>query len=445
MAITLGNPAGYVTSGLVLHLDASNPASYPGTGTTWTDLVGSGINATTTGSPTYDSVAGALTFNGSSQYATIADNTNLNSQAITLEAWCKPTTTNQDGFIFEKGAVNTQYSMFFAAGQANNALFYFRTQGHGGAGSHDLWFSPTTYITPGNWTHIVSTYASGTKSIYVNGALVAQATGISGTIPTTATGSSIGVYGGASGSRGYYFKGSISLVRVYNRALSLAEVTQNFSVKGITFSDASVQSTTSESVTDKGRLLAVNTYDAAGTYTWTKPAGCTRVSVIVTGGGGGGAGYCESGGAGGTAEGTYDVSAISTVAVTVGAGGAAVGYYAVSNTGGTSSFGSYASATGGYGSSSTTQHSGGQGGVGSGGAVNLLGGTGTGHVNLAGGGGIGFGGVSYWGCGKGVRHADNAGPLGTNAPGAGGIGARTDVTWTGGPGAAGIVVVYSYS
>jgi hypothetical protein len=329
--------------------------------------------------------------------------------------------------------------MFFSAADGN---FYFRTIG---ISTNDLTFKTTTYITPNSWTHIVSPYVSGTKSIYVNGILVAQATGLTGTIPTTATGSSVGVYGGQSGARGYYFNGNIKLVRVYNRALSQAEIIQNFSVSGVTFGDSSVQGTRFDSLSDKGKLLAVTTYTSAGSYTWSKPPGCNKVSVIVTGGGGGGAGYCESGGAGGTAKGTYDVSAVSTVAVTVGAGGAAVAYYAVSNTGGTSSFGSYASATGGRGSSSTTQHSGGQGGVGSGGGVNLLGGTGTGHVNLAGGGAIGFGGVSYWGCGKGVRHADNAGPLGTDAPGAGGIGARTDVTWTGGPGAAGIVVIYAFS
>ena len=35
-----------VTSGLILHLDAGNSASYPGSGTTWTDLSGSGYNFT---------------------------------------------------------------------------------------------------------------------------------------------------------------------------------------------------------------------------------------------------------------------------------------------------------------------------------------------------------------------------------------------------------------
>ena len=47
-----------VRSGLVLHLDAARPASYPGSGTTWTDLSGQGNNGTLTNGPTYSSANG---------------------------------------------------------------------------------------------------------------------------------------------------------------------------------------------------------------------------------------------------------------------------------------------------------------------------------------------------------------------------------------------------
>ena len=48
-------PVSPITSGLVLNLDAGNVASYPGSGTTWTDTVGSKIFtlAGTIGAPTY--------------------------------------------------------------------------------------------------------------------------------------------------------------------------------------------------------------------------------------------------------------------------------------------------------------------------------------------------------------------------------------------------------
>jgi len=44
-----------VTDGLVLYLDAANKKSYPGSGTTWSDLSGNGYNGTLTNGPTFDS------------------------------------------------------------------------------------------------------------------------------------------------------------------------------------------------------------------------------------------------------------------------------------------------------------------------------------------------------------------------------------------------------
>jgi hypothetical protein len=52
-----------VTSGMILHLDASNPSSYPGSGTTWTDLSGAGNNGTIQSGVTYNS-GGYFSFNG---------------------------------------------------------------------------------------------------------------------------------------------------------------------------------------------------------------------------------------------------------------------------------------------------------------------------------------------------------------------------------------------
>jgi hypothetical protein len=44
-----------VTDGLVLALDAGNPKSYPGSGTTWTDLSGNGNNGTLVNGVGYNS------------------------------------------------------------------------------------------------------------------------------------------------------------------------------------------------------------------------------------------------------------------------------------------------------------------------------------------------------------------------------------------------------
>jgi len=122
---------------------------------------------------------------------------------------------SQNGFLFEKGQVNTQYSMFF-----ENPYFVFRTMNITPA--VDLLFSPTSYLTVSAWNHIVCTYTSGTKTSYVNGVQVASVAA-SGTLPTGQVNQYIGRHTG-----GYFFNGRIGESRVYNIALSAAQVLQNY-------------------------------------------------------------------------------------------------------------------------------------------------------------------------------------------------------------------------
>ena len=169
----------------------------------------------------------------------------------------------------------------------------------------------------------------------------------------------------------------------------------------------------------------------------------TTAVVKLIGGGGGAAGYAESGGAGGYSEARIDVSAVNSVTVTVGAAGTAVAYYAAAGTGGTTSFGAYCSATGGYGSNANYNHSGGAGGTGSGGNVNLQGGGGQGHVNVVG-AHQGRGGGGYFGGGAAWNRSTNTGIVGPGAKGAGGPGSNTDAGAAGATGETGMVLVYTY-
>lgn len=203
---------------------------------------------------------------------------------------------------------------------------------------------------------------------------------------------------------------------------------------------------------DYGKLINISVFTPQGvnTYQWTNP-GATTVQVKLVGAGGGAAGYCESGGAGGYAEGYFSVAGVATVSVTIGSGGAGVGYYAAAGTGGTTSFGSYLSATGGYGANANYSHSGGHGGVGSGGQTNLQGGAGGGHVNHAGSNTMGRGGYSYFGGATALvrNHGNNSlyGPMPGGAPGTGAPGLMTDGYYeslTSQIGKDGIVIVYAY-
>ena len=200
-----------------------------------------------------------------------------------------------------------------------------------------------------------------------------------------------------------------------------------------------VFATESSAATNGPRAISV--YTSSGT--WSKPSWCNRVRVQVVGGGGGAAGYSESGGGGGYAEEVIDNPA-SSVSVTIGGGGGSVQYYGLGGDGGTSSFGSYCSASGGRGANRNHAHSGGRGGVGSGGNVNFNGGGGTGHTNSNASGSPAKGGSTYFGGGAGDRRDASNAKNGNGSPGTGGPGSRGDTGWRGAPGESGAVVVYQY-
>lgn len=178
--------------------------------------------------------------------------------------------------------------------------------------------------------------------------------------------------------------------------------------------------------------------------TWSRPSGVKSIKVTVVGAGGGGSGFCESGGAGGTAERVVDVTNVSSVTVTVGSPGGGTNYSGCGGNGNTSSFGGYCSASGGIGANCSQQHSGGYGGNGSGGSLNVYGGGGNGHGSYHS-YGNGFAGVSYMGGSQPMSH--NQRNYAHNhqshcAWGAGGNGAREGNR--GARGREGVVVVYEY-
>jgi hypothetical protein len=199
--------------------------------------------------------------------------------------------------------------------------------------------------------------------------------------------------------------------------------------------------------------------------TWTKPAGLKAIEVEVVGGGGGGGGAAStstgqgaegsSGGGGGYAKKFILASALGgTETVTVGAGGAG-GAAGANNgsAGGTSSFGSHCSATGGgqglgaIARSDSFHGTGGNGGAGSGGDFNANGGDG-GNSTIINGLTIfqSHGGASIFGGSRRTIGINAAGAAGS-AHGAGGSGASSfngGSARAGGAGAAGIVIVKEY-
>lgn len=206
-----------VTDGLVLALDAGNTKSYPGSGTTWSDLSRSRNIGTLTNGPTFNSTNGGSIAFANNDYVSLPNNTALDTQTPTVEVWIKTNSTNQNGFFFEKGSVNTQYSLF-----QENTTIVWRQVTSGITRSQTT--TTANYISTSNWAHIVGTYSSGDRRTYINRVLVTSDTQ-TGTIDTNNAGMYIGAYGTGTG---YFYDGNIAIVRVYNRVLSPQEIEQNF-------------------------------------------------------------------------------------------------------------------------------------------------------------------------------------------------------------------------
>ena len=86
------NPS-IVTEGLVLCLDGANVKSYPGSGTTWTDISGEGHDGTLTNGPTFSSnYGGNIVLDGSNDFVTGVHNSELNLRNdVTVECWFRRT------------------------------------------------------------------------------------------------------------------------------------------------------------------------------------------------------------------------------------------------------------------------------------------------------------------------------------------------------------------
>lgn len=228
------------TNGLVLALDAGNPKSYPGSGTTWTDLSGRGNNGTLTNGPTYSSSnGGSLILDGTNDYISNI-NPNLSEAQVegnlTYEYWLHPTqsiyasftqsTTGTDYFSpgTSQGLANqTEYkynNQTFAAFQ-----FCFGTNGFV-AGAHNNGYAPpflVDYQSYSGISHLVVIKNVYGCSYYVNGVFKKTSTQskILGVVPDLVTSNDTQYFG-------RFFKGNVYSYKLYNRALTAAEIQQNF-------------------------------------------------------------------------------------------------------------------------------------------------------------------------------------------------------------------------
>ena len=239
---TLANPPfqapAIVQSGLILNLDAANPLSYPGTGSTWTNLVtGNAVPSFSISGGSYvNNDGGVIRFPSTGGFA--QSSTGFASLTkFTVEIWVKsagtkgdydptvPGNTNYAPCLFSEkvsgGTVNMvlAYNARAWSGAANNSYRY--TAAMGGWST----FEPTTNYGSdlNNWVQIVATYNGSVLTLYRNGVSLGSRTA---NINLRAT--SLGYYIAHRWDMSDGVYGDYSTVNMYNRDLSLSEINTNY-------------------------------------------------------------------------------------------------------------------------------------------------------------------------------------------------------------------------
>ena len=184
----------------------------------WSDLSQYKHEATiSTGDPTFTTDFGcAVQFTGSQGY-TIPYNNAFDCQEMTVLVWAKTNATSQNGFWFEKGTVNTQYSLF----QEGSSIVWrtYFTEGE----LNSQYTTTSSYLNTSNYFQVAGTYNGQQKVTYINGSAVTTAS-INKQMNYNASGCTVGMYN----SNAYYYNGNIAILQVLNRALSAAEILDNY-------------------------------------------------------------------------------------------------------------------------------------------------------------------------------------------------------------------------
>jgi len=221
-----------VIDGLVLCLDASDKLSYPGSGTTWTDLVGSD-NLTNSGGASFNSAQGGfITYDGTDGMGKISAGFSFNgNNEGTIAAWVKY--SSSDGYIgvFQNNA-NKWISV--RPGSTYMGIYDYYPNGSRAIGS-----ASTTAINDGVWHYIVRSKTNGSTAdkLYADGITQTYSIGDGALADqwfTDYTAGNLEFLIGprwANGAYGGFWGGSIAALHVYNRPLSQEEVIQNFNAQ----------------------------------------------------------------------------------------------------------------------------------------------------------------------------------------------------------------------
>ena len=222
-----------VTSNLVLYYDPANPDSYPGAGTVINSLASPNLAGTmsniTYTDPYFD-------YNGTSSTVSIADTATLEPGTgdFTVEAWVY--------YSVLAGSTRTFVSKTDNGGGADDWSYGLRTNGTTGATVMEVGngttsvTSPSYNVSTGQWYQVVGVWtnvASNSIELYVNGASQGSNAHAFASVKNSTNPLYLGSYNGGEYSQ--WFNGRMGIVRIYNTALSGAQVLQNYNANKATY------------------------------------------------------------------------------------------------------------------------------------------------------------------------------------------------------------------
>lgn len=203
---------------LKLFIDAGNPLSYSGSGTTVTDLIGT-QNATLINGVGYSaSNGGYFTFNGTNQYVDLSNNTTIRPTASrTISGWFY--INSGVGMLYSDGNLNANLDT--VTFWQDSSLFYTVI-----GNSSTAQTKTSAKLTNATWVYVTLRFNGTTLELYFNNVLqysIAQTV-----IPTNT--STIPAKIGTYNSTGYFLNGRCSMLKIFNEYRSASDMTADFNL-----------------------------------------------------------------------------------------------------------------------------------------------------------------------------------------------------------------------
>ena len=210
------------TDNLIVRLDPADKNSYPGSGTTVTDLTGNGHHGQLTTAPTFSTLASGCFDHAAGTGQVVRINANsVFTTAKSWEIWFNPDTIPANNTFDSVWQASNNWNQNTGKGMHmiyGNFTFDYGNN-WGGACQHAL-----SNFTVGNWYHAVGTTDGTTNAnkvkLYINGSLVD--TGTSTVIPSDNVNIKVGDGNGGN------IDGKTSCFSVYSKELSAKEVLTNY-------------------------------------------------------------------------------------------------------------------------------------------------------------------------------------------------------------------------